>query len=299
MKILNFGSLNLDYVYRMHHFIRPGETAASLSRTVVCGGKGLNQSIAIARSGAAVWHAGNIGAADGAPLRTMLDAAGVNTDLLRERDVPSGHTIIQVNDEGENAIILFAGANAMTDSAQIEETLACFDAGDLLVLQNEISCIPEIMERAKARGMRIAMNPSPTGGTEHYPLHLVDFLFVNLDEAAYLAGCDRQSAEHELAKRFPETNLIVTHGADGACFIEAKGGKCIQQPSVRVQPVDTTAAGDTFMGYFLGQWTKGETVERCMQMATLASALCVTRPGAAPSIPTLDETMRFSQEAGR
>ena len=293
MKILNFGSLNLDYVYRMHHFIRPGETAAAIDRTLVCGGKGLNQSIAIARSGAAVWHAGNIGREDGAPLRNMLISAGVNVDLLKEHYSPSGHTIIQVNDEGENAIIIYAGANGLADKTQIEETLACFDEGDLLVLQNEISCVPEIIEQAKAKGMLIAMNPSPIEGTETYPLHLLDFLFVNLDEAAHLGECTLAEAEQVLSERFPETKLIITRGAEGACFVDCSSGERIWQPAIKVNPVDTTAAGDTFMGYFLGQWANGGTLGQCMQMAAFASALSVTRHGAAPSIPTLEETLSF------
>ncbi|MBQ8092042.1 MAG: ribokinase [Clostridia bacterium] len=297
MKILNFGSLNLDYVYRMHHFIRPGETAAAIERTLVCGGKGLNQSIAIARSGAVLYHAGNIGAEDGTPLRELLLSAGVNVDYLRERDMPGGHTVIQVNDDGENAIILYPGANACTDVEQIRETLSHFDKGDLLVLQNEISCIPELIRIASEKGMKIAMNPSPVDGTGKYPLNLLHYLFVNEAEAAYLAGTS-DNPENVLRGKLPDTSLIITCGAKGALYVGQDGTR-IWQPSVPVQAVDTTAAGDTFMGYFLGRLIMGEPVQTCLQAASYAAALSVMRPGAAPSIPVFDEVVCFMNSSSK
>ncbi|MBQ9009768.1 MAG: ribokinase [Clostridia bacterium] len=293
MKILNFGSLNLDYVYRMHDFIRPGETAAALSRNVVCGGKGLNQSIALARGGAKVYHAGNVGADDGWMLLEMLTSAGVDTTCVRKCNMPGGHTIIQVNDAGENAIILFPGANAAADPEQIRQVISRFDAGDLLILQNEISCIPEIIREAKARGMRIAMNPSPVKGTEQYPLLLLDFLFVNEDEAEHIAGT--AEAADTLRQKYPGTSLIITYGAKGARYLGADGQDC-WQPAVPVSPVDTTAAGDTFMGYFLAQWSQGADIARCLSVAAHASSLCILKPGAAPSIPEMAEVERFMAE---
>ncbi len=293
MKILNFGSLNLDYVYRMHEFIRPGETAAALSRTVVCGGKGLNQSIAFARSGVRVFHAGNVGKEDGAPLLELLRSAGVDVSCIRQCSVPGGHTVIQVNDAGENAIILFPGANAEADTEQFRQVLGQFEAGDLLVLQNEISCIPDIIRMAKERGMRIAMNPSPVEGTEHYPLELLDFLFLNEDEAAHLAG-EGEAAEI-LRQRYPETRLIITCGARGARYL-GPDGLDYWQPAVPVTPVDTTAAGDTFMGYFLALWSIGREIPWCLSVAAHAASLCILRPGAAPSIPVMPDVLRFMEQ---
>ena len=288
MKILNFGSLNLDYVYQMPYFIRPGETLASLGREVVCGGKGLNQSVALARSGAAVWHAGCIGE-DGDPLRAMLESAGVHTDYLRRLPGPGGHTVIQVNREGENCIILYPGTNARVDEAQARETLAHFDEGDLLVLQNEISCLEPIMRLAKARGMRIAMNPSPIAGTEALPLELCDWLFVNEAEARALSGTSAdRDPEAAIAERFPNTRVIVTHGAKGAAAV-GRGQARRWQDAIPAAPVDTTAAGDTFEGFFLGCLAAGADEQTCLLTAAQASSIAVTRMGAAPSIPTLAE----------
>lgn len=295
MKILNFGSLNLDFVYRMHTFIRPGETAAALSRNVVCGGKGLNQSIALARSGVRVYHAGNVGK-DGGPLLDLLQSAGVDISCIRELDVPGGHTIIQVSDSGENAIILFPGANASADHEQVRQVLGRFDAGDLLVLQNEVSCIPELIRGAKERGMRIAMNPSPVEGTERYPLHLLDFLFVNEDEAGYLAG--NGEAAIVLRQKYPNTSLIITCGARGAWYLGADGTD-VWQPAVPVFPVDTTAAGDTFMGTFLALWSMGRDIPECLLTAAHAASLCIQKPGAAPSIPEMAEVLEFMKQQAK
>lgn len=159
MKILNFGSLNLDYVYGVEHFVMAGETISSSSRDTFCGGKGLNQSVAVAKAGGNVFHAGNIGA-EGGMLRDMLESAGVDTHLTKEVGVPTGHAIIQVNEKGNNCIILFGGANQQINSAQIDATLAEFSAGDYLILQNEVNMLAEIIDKAYAKGMVIFLNPS-------------------------------------------------------------------------------------------------------------------------------------------
>lgn len=159
MKILNFGSLNLDYVYGVEHFVMAGETISSSSRDTFCGGKGLNQSVALAKAGGNVFHAGNIGA-EGGMLRDMLESAGVDTHLTKEVGVPTGHAIIQVNKKGNNCIILFGGANQQITSAQTDATLAEFSAGDYLILQNEVNMLAEIIDKAYAKGMVIFLNPS-------------------------------------------------------------------------------------------------------------------------------------------
>ncbi|MBQ6595054.1 MAG: ribokinase [Clostridia bacterium] len=295
MKIINFGSLNLDYVYRVPHFVQPGETLQSRSRETVCGGKGLNQSVALSRSGAEVWHAGCIGEGDGEPLAAMLAEAGVHLEHLQRVAGPSGHTVIQVNDEGENCILLFAGANGQIDAAQVEETLSHFGPGDLLVLQNEVSCIGDMIRTAKARGMLVAMNPSPVGGCEAYPLEETDWLFVNEEEARAISGADAGADEEgvlaAVEARFPRTRVIATFGARGAMAVSG-GRPRLWQDAFRVKPVDTTAAGDTFMGYFLGRASRGDSEADCLRMAARASSIAVTRPGAAPSIPMLEEVER-------
>ena len=287
MKILSFGSLNLDYIYKMPYFIRPGETLASLSREVACGGKGLNQSVALASAGAQVWHAGCVGE-DGAPLLDMLRQAGVRTEYVRALSGPGGHTVIQVNPEGENCIILYPGTNARVDEAQAEETLSHFGAGDLLVLQNEISCLGPIMRMASARGLKIAMNPSPVAGTEALPLELCDWLFVNEEEARRLSGSPDGDAAEAITARFPKARIIMTLGSRGAVAAGA-GRPKLAQPAIPAKAVDTTAAGDTFEGYFLGRMAAGADEAECLLFAAQAASIAVSRPGAAPSIPKLEE----------
>ena len=293
MKILNFGSLNIDYVYRVHDFVQRGETIASMGRMVACGGKGLNQSVALARSGAKVWHAGCVGSGDGGMLLDALRAAGVNVDFVRGVDGPSGHTVIQVSDDGDNAILLFQGANHRVDEAMADEVLGHFGAGDLLVLQNEISNIPAIMRSAKARGMKIAMNPSPVAGTEAYPMELCDWLFVNRREAAQIAGCDYEEGEEKLSARFPQTRVVVTRGEEGAAAVGA-GQPRRFVPAVKANAVDTTGAGDTFLGFCLGRMAMGDGEGRAMELAARASAIAVGRKGAAQSIPALEEVLQNS-----
>ena len=161
MKILNFGSLNVDHVYEMEHFVRPGETLSSYKLTLTCGGKGLNQSVALARAGAAVWHAGKLGA-DGAMLRDRLAENGVELSCLMVGDCPTGHAIIQVDRSGQNCIILFGGANRAITEGEVDEVLARFDSGDILLLQNEISCLGYLLEPfAHRRYADGAARPAP------------------------------------------------------------------------------------------------------------------------------------------
>ena len=180
MKILNFGSLNIDYTYQVDHFVRPGETEASFSRMTACGGKGLNQSIALAKSGSHVFHAGAIGKADGGILLDALKNAGVNTDyVLQLEDTPSGSAFIQVNSEGENCIVLDGGANQAITRAYVDEVLSHFVNRDWLVLQNEISEIPYIIELAHDIGITIVLNPSPINpSVRNLPLGYIDYFLL-------------------------------------------------------------------------------------------------------------------------
>lgn len=295
MKICSFGSLNLDHVYRVKDFVRPGETISARSQQDVCGGKGLNQSIAMARAGAQVYQAGNIGTDEaGEKLRAALEQAGVQTDFLRALPMPSGHTIIQVSDAGENAIICFGGANQAVDAQQAERVLSHFAPGDLLVLQNEINHLEGILHCARDRGLKIAMNPSPiTEGLEKLPLEICDILFVNELEAAYLCGREEGSLS-ALAQRFPRAMLVFTQGSRGAQVWHA--GRVYTQKAYRVQTVDTTGAGDTFTGYFLAALSEGQDIPACMRLAARAAAIGVSRPGASVSIPTREEVEAFCPE---
>ncbi len=292
MRVLNFGSLNLDYVYQVDHFVRPGETLSSTSRAVKHGGKGLNQSIALARAGANVSHAGCIGEG-GEPLKVALERDGVDTSHLLRVEEMQGHTFIQVNREGENCILLYGGSNQCVSEAQIAETFADCSAGDWLVLQNEINNLPAIVDAAFARGMVIALNPSPYDAR----LDAVDFgklswLLVNEVEAGQISGSDDPEAAWAwLHARYPRLSVLITLGSAGSMAYRVEGGavETARQEAFRVKAVDTTAAGDTFTGYFIAGLMAGMPLRECMRRASRASSISVTRPGAADSIPYLKE----------
>lgn len=288
MTILNFGSVNIDHVYRVDHLVRPGETIASSDYRQFSGGKGFNQSIALARAGASVSHAGRIGA-DGLWLREQLAADGADVGFLEVVNGPSGHALIQVDADGENAIILFGGANRTFTSEDARTILDNFGPGDWLLLQNEISAMPEILRRAGERGLRVVFNPAPMGAEVlDYPLDGVSIFVLNEVEGEAFTGASK--AEAILAgmrQRFPAATVVLTLGAAGAIFDD--GSQRIAVPAPKVEVVDTTAAGDTFIGYLLAGLAAGDAPQSALESATRAAALCVTRPGAAPSIPRRGE----------
>ena len=288
MRFLCFGSLNIDYVYRVDSFVRPGETKSARSLAVFAGGKGLNQSLALSKAGVEVWHAGKIGE-EGEFLRTELERGGVTASLVERSSEPTGHAIIQVDDQGGNCIITFGGANRDIDSAYINRALSPFGRGDMLVLQNEIVSIPLILQAAAARAMRIAVNPAPfRSEVSEYPLKLADFLILNEIEAAGLSGKDApRMAAQELRARYPKAAVVITLGARGALYADASG--FFKQPAYAAHAVDTTAAGDTFTGYFLAGVSEGKSPAEALELASRAAAICVTRPGAADSVPTRAE----------
>ncbi|MBR3273997.1 MAG: ribokinase [Clostridia bacterium] len=292
MKILNFGSLNVDYVYSVDYFVRAGETLKVNSREVLPGGKGMNQSVALARAGAEVYHAGCIGA-DGAFLRALLNKNGVDTTLLRTIDGMQGHTIIQVDSKGENCILLYGGTNRQISQAQIDETLAHFGASDWLVLQNEVNNLPRIVDAAYARGMKIVLNPSPyEEGLKAVDFGKLSWLLVNEVEACQCSGSDEpERAWDMLHTRYPELSVLITLGSAGSIAHQVTPEEIdtVRQQAFKAEAVDTTAAGDTFTGYFIGGLAEGRPLAQCMLRASAASAISVTRMGAAVSIPKKEE----------
>lgn len=290
MRILNYGSLNVDEVLTVPHFVRPGETISVLSRAVFSGGKGLNQSVALARAGASVTHLGAVGA-DGAFLVELLQSAGADISAIRTLDEPTGRAIIQVEPAGQNSILLLAGANAVFDPAHIEGTLARFAPGDWLLTQNETANPAFVIEHAKKRGLSVAFNPSPFDSSIlSLPLSLVDLFFVNEIEGAALSGeTEPEQIASALLSRYPNARIVLTLGEHGAIY--ADKNERFHVPARQVNVVDTTAAGDTFTGYFLASLVRGEPARACMERATFASALAVSKPGAAPSIPYKEELM--------
>nr|WP_319488839.1 ribokinase [uncultured Caproiciproducens sp.] len=288
MKILNFGSLNIDNVYSVDHFVRPGETLSSDGMSVFCGGKGLNQSLALARAGAEVYHAGMAGQ-DGGMLLDVMEKSGVRTQYVKKTDGVTGHAIIQVNRSGQNCILLFGGANQQVTGEFAEEVLSHFDKGDWLLLQNEISSGGSIMETASKKGMIIVLNPSPMDAKIlKLPLELVDYFILNEVEAAELCGCDQtEKMADELQKKFPRAKIVLTLGSKGAVYQDAAVRAAHGIYNVPV--VDTTAAGDTFTGFFIEEISNHSTPEKALELASKASSLAVSKKGAEPSIPTMEE----------
>ena len=293
MKVLNYGSLNIDNVYSVDHFVRGGETLSSTKMEIFSGGKGLNQSIALAKSGVEVWHAGAVGEGDGEFLLDMMREAGVNVSLVSHVVGKTGHAIIQRDGDGQNCILLFGGANQQITREQVDAAMEHFEAGDFLVLQNEINEIAYIMEKAHEKGMKIVLNPSPMDEKiAGYPLEYVDYFLLNEIEAGDICGAQGEGEEllEKLGEKFPKAKIVLTLGGDGSMYRD--GGLVLKQPIYRVPVVDTTAAGDTFTGFFIGGLMLGEEPKEALDHAAKAAAIAVSRPGAAPSIPDRSEIER-------
>jgi ribokinase len=296
MKILNFGSLNVDYFYQVEHLVLPGETISSDNLRITTGGKGLNQSIALSKAGIKPFHGGAIGKTDGAMLKDFLVNNGVNVDFVEVFPGSSGHAIIQVDQYGQNCIVLFGGANQQIDHAFTDRVLSNFDNGDILLLQNEISSTAYIMEMAYKRGMKIYFNPSPANSKlSEYPLHYVDTLILNEVEGEQLAGQNNVNyILDSLISKYPTTKIVLTLGERGVAYGDKdKREYCgIYKNTV----VDTTAAGDTFTGYFIGCVAKGMDIKYSLKFASAAASITVSRLGAACSIPSLEEVESFMKE---
>lgn len=286
MKALCFGSMNLDYVYSVSHIVTPGETLCAGKRELFVGGKGLNQAVAMAKAGLKVRHAG-ISGRGGEVLLETLEENGVNVSLIRKVDAELGHTIIQVDERGQNSILLFGGTNRMITSDYIETVINSFEEGDLILLQNEINRLNEIINAAAAKGMRIALNPSPYDkAIDSCDLNKVTLFLVNEVEGAQISGRSAEEPQKILDwfwEQHPQSAVVLTLGSEGAWYSDVNSR--FFQPAFPVKAVDTTAAGDTFSGYFLEGWMTGRPIEESLRRAAKAASIAVTRKGAAPSIP--------------
>lgn len=297
VKIINFGSLNIDYVYDVDHILIPGETSSSFNMQVYAGGKGLNQSVAVSKAQANIYHAGAIGSKDSEVLIQTLEQNRINTQFLQKRDCSSGHTIIQVDKKGQNSILLFGGANKTLDVKQIEQTLSHFNSGDYLVIQNETNHIKYLLEEGYKQGLKVCFNVSPFDPSLlKLPLDLCDFLIVNEIEGAALVNLNSDISAQDLidalSQKYQKSNILLTLGTRGSC-LKLLGKDPIYQSCFKVKALDTTAAGDTFLGFFIALIAQNITPQKALQIASAASAIAVTRKGATTSIPSLKEVEDF------
>lgn len=282
MKILNFGSLNIDYTYSVKNFVKGGETISASTMQKNIGGKGLNQSIALARAGARVYHAGSVGP-DGEFLLKYLQKNGVNVDHILVGDTATGHAIIQLDELGQNCIIIYGGANTQITKEHIDQVLENFDENDVILLQNEINNGRYIITKAKEKGMTVVLNPSPVTNLD-MPLELVDYFLLNEHEAAALFHKESiYEIVDEMRKTYPEAKFVLTLGSDGVVYIDKDD--MIKKDAIKTQVVDTTAAGDTFTGFFMATLFEGGDVDEALSIATKAASVAISRPGAAESIP--------------
>lgn len=287
-KILSFGSLNSDHVYTVRRFVSDGETLAAETLERFPGGKGLNQSIALSRAGARVFHAGKTGK-DGVQLIAWLREAGVDVRHIKSDGSVTGHTVIQVAPNGQNRILLYHGANFELERSHIDEVFSCFEKDDILMLQNEVNDIPYMTRQAARKGMRVAFNPSPFDmSIQKFPLDLVTWFILNEIEGKEITGMEKpKDILKTMSALFPRAAIVLTLGKDGALYRE--GARELSHGVYRVKAVDTTAAGDTFAGFFIANIVAGKDAEEALRLASIAAALAVTRPGASSSIPTKDE----------
>lgn len=294
-KILNFGSLNIDKIYGLDHIVKEGETISASSYDEGMGGKGLNQSIALKRAGADPIHAGFVGEDDGDILLDYMAENEIDF-LVKKVSGKSGHAIIQVDKNAKNSIIVEAGANKNIDKSYIDQVLAEFDEGDYLLLQNEISNLQYIVDMASKKKMKIFLNPSPVDETiKTIDFNKIDSLILNETEAYELSGCENSDEIIDyFRKNYKDLNLLLTLGKDGGIY-SSKDTE-IKFSSFKTHAIDTTGAGDTFLGYFLASISKGADLEKSLNIASLAAGLACSKSGAAKSIPSLKEVEEYIKE---
>ena len=293
MKVLNFGSLNLDYTYQVPHIVREGETISSNDVQMHLGGKGFNQSVALARAGVPVYHAGLVGE-EGLDFYDACEECGIKTDYIKTVTGRCGHTIIQVDEDGQNSIVLFGGANQKNTKEYVDEVLKNFETGDILLLQNEINELPYIIDQAFAKGMTIVLNPSPMNEIiDECDLGKVSIFVLNETEGQQLTGQTTPTTiVAAMEASFANAKIVLTLGKGGSIFHH--GDEELYQAAFDVNTVDTTAAGDTFTGFLIAGILKKQPMRDVLVNASKAAALAVQKQRAAQSIPFMSEVELFN-----
>ncbi|MFV0503870.1 MAG: ribokinase [Lachnospirales bacterium] len=288
MKVLNIGSLNVDYVYGVDHIVKPGETISSNGIAVFAGGKGLNQSVALAKAGVEVYHGGIIGK-DGQILMDACKNFGIATKYLLEMESSSGHTIIQVDKNAQNSILLFGGTNQSFTKDIVDNILKDFKKDDILLLQNEVNMLDYIIDTAYEKDITIILNPSPFNEKlDNCNLEKVSYFLINEIEGEQITGITNPNEIiNKMNEQYPKAKIVLTLGKDGVVYFD--GENIFKQDIFKVKAVDTTAAGDTFTGYFIAGLINKMDTQELLTMCAKASSIAVSRKGAATSIPTLEE----------
>lgn len=298
-KIVVVGSTNVDLIARVSHLPKPGETIGKAEYKVAYGGKGANQAIAAARSGGCVTFVSCLGDdAYADPLISSFADSGINVDYVQKCiDQSTGVAFIFVAESGENCIAVAPGANNLLQKEKIEAILPIIEDADALVLQLEIpyESVIALIEYAHSIGTKVILNPAPAKQIPFDILEKVDVLILNETEALFITGQSFTSSEavaiaQSLRRREGQV-VILTLGQKGSVIVSDEVEK--QVSSHAVKTVDTTGAGDTFCGAFVARWIEGEPLHDCVQFATAAAALSVTKVGAQTSIPNEKEVLDF------
>lgn len=288
MKVVNYGSLNLDYTFSVEKIVQAGQTIAAHKQERYLGGKGFNQSIAIARAGGSVFHAGNIGE-DGMELKSYMEQEGVDCSYLNMQKIGTGTAFIQVEESGQNSIVICGGANCANTTEHCDKVLRSMGEGDVILLQNEINCLSYLIDQAYERGIKVYFNPSPiTEEIQECHLDKVSFFIMNEDEGKQITGKkETEEILKEMEDKYQNAEVVLTLGSKGSVY--AYRGQRIYQNIIQADAIDTTGAGDTYTGYLLAHLVHGDGVKKSMEYAAIASAIAVTRSGAASSIPRFSE----------
>ncbi len=291
MKILVIGSCNVDYTDYVESFPRPGETINGLDKRVAPGGKGLNQAIALKRAGADVTFFGAIGDDnDGAYIERVIKENGLDAVLLKKKATTGSATIL-VNKESENFIVINHGANYALTLDDVKEAKDLIESASIILLQGEIKRETNegIIDYAHALGKVVVLNPAPAFSLPVSSLSKIDYLIPNEKEVVLLSDKKNKDEAVTFLLESGVKKVLVTLGEEGSEVSSKEGA--VHVDAVKCKAIDTVAAGDTFIGYFLAFLSEGKKEEEAMRIASCASSIAVSRLGAISSIPYRDEVL--------
>ncbi|MFN7125470.1 MAG: ribokinase [Allorhizobium sp.] len=290
-----FGSINMDLVATTPRLPKPGETVPGTGFATAAGGKGANQALAARRAGASVRMVGAVGRDEfAAPALDLLDKAGTDLSSVARVDGPTGTALILVGGDGENMIAVVPGANGTISPDQAAEAVSSSQPGDILMLQLEVpaASVKAALQAAKTQGVRTVLNTAPLIAEAAELAQLADIVIANETEFELLVGREALTSERReemLLQMHKDTGqiLIITLGAEGV--VAAEGGSLHRTKGLKIEPVDTVGAGDTFCGYLAASLDAGLALGEALRRAAVAGSLACLKAGAQPSIPDAGE----------